>query len=86
MKRRDFLTLLGSAAAARPVKARAQQRQPLIGFLSSGSSGPFAEMSAAYHQALGEVGYVAGRPLPFGCRSSAAALIGRPQCWQRTIG
>jgi putative ABC transport system substrate-binding protein len=61
MGRREFIALLGSAAAAWPLATRAQQRQPLVGFLSSGASGPFAEMSAAYQQALGEAGYVAGK-------------------------
>ena len=63
MRRRDVITLLGGAAAAWPLAARAQQRRPLVGFLSSGSSAPFAEMSAAYQQTLGEAGYVAGKTL-----------------------
>ncbi len=63
MRRRDVITLLGGAAATWPLAARAQQRRPLVGFLSSGSSAPFAEMSAAYQQTLGEAGYVAGKTL-----------------------
>ena len=63
MKRRDFITLLGGAAAAWPLAARAQQatRPPRIGWLSTGSPTSHRVSLAAFHDGLRSRGYFEGR-------------------------
>ena len=60
MRRREFITVLGGAAAW-PLTARAQQTTPVIGFLGPSSPALFAERLNAFHHGLDELGYQAGR-------------------------
>src|SRR5579872_1531344 len=60
MRRRDFIAFIGGAAAW-PVAARAQQRLPMIGYLSARSAEVEVPFLAAFRKGLAEAGYVEGR-------------------------
>ncbi len=87
MRRRDFIALLGSAAAIRPLGARAQQpaKTARIGYLGFGTAAAAASRVEALRVGLGDLGYVEGKNIVIefrwaetvdGLRASAAELVG----------
>jgi putative ABC transport system substrate-binding protein len=60
VRRREFIALIGGAAVAWPVAARAQQ-VPVVGFLATTSPAPFAHLVAGFRRGLQEAGFIEGR-------------------------
>jgi hypothetical protein len=60
LRRRDFITLHGGAAAW-PLAARAQQQSPVVAFVHGGAANAFMDGVAAFRKGLNEAGYIAGQ-------------------------
>jgi putative tryptophan/tyrosine transport system substrate-binding protein len=61
MRRREFITLIGGAAATWPLAARAQTPKPVIGFMSGRAPEESADLVAAFRQGLTDSGFVDGQ-------------------------
>jgi putative ABC transport system substrate-binding protein len=72
MKRRNFIAMLGGAAAAWPLAARAQAKLPTIGFLIAGTPASHGAWFAALVQRLRELGWIEGRTIAFEYRWAGA--------------
>ena len=79
MNRRDFIALIGGAAAAQPLAARAQRPPvPVVGFLNSGSAAEWAHLVAAFTEGLNEAGYLEGKNVAVEYRRARGKTIGCP--------
>ena len=82
MRRREFITIVGGAAATWPLAARAQQtgKLPTIGFLGSATPLVESQRVAAFVQRLRELGWIEGRNVAIEYRWACLASPYRTRC------
>jgi putative tryptophan/tyrosine transport system substrate-binding protein len=87
MKRRDFITLLGGAAASWPLAARSQQQgMPKIGYLSPSTPGERAGELQTFSKGLSEMGYVDGRNVAIEFRWAQNDALRLPELAAEFVG
>jgi putative ABC transport system substrate-binding protein len=79
MRRRDFISLVGGAAAAWPLTVRAQSGMPLVGFLSTRTAKDSARLVAAFGKGLEETGFADGKNLAVEYRFADGQLARLPE-------
>src|SRR5881392_3271467 len=80
MRRREFITLLGSTALAWPLAARAQQSaMPVIGVLWPGASPPGSPRMESFTQALRQLGFIEGQNVSIELRYARGGLQQLPE-------
>jgi len=85
MIRRDFITLLGGAAAAWPLAARAQQKLPIIGLRAS-TPANLSQWTTAFVQRVRELEWIDGRTLAIADRSNRPAPRRPMRRWWNVSG
>jgi len=84
MRRREFIKLIGGAAASWPLAARAQQQSlPVVGILSAQSQVTETALLAEWEKGLNDTGYVGGQNVLFEYSLLTAKATGW-RCWQLT--
>ena len=83
MRRREFLGVLGGAAAAWPIATRAREQLPIIGFVSAGSPGPFTDRVTAFRDGLKAIGFEEGRNVVFEFRWLGGDAMSACPRWRR---
>ena len=82
MRRREFISLLGGAAAAWPLMARAQQPElPVVGVIDGGSADASARWVIRFRKGLNETGYVEGKNVTVEYHWLEGSTIACRHCW-----